>query len=357
MRVAFAIEDHLGHRALMANMRAALADEAGLDARWIPISASGNGIIDHIPRLRDAHALVLALSARRGLNAAAKEGAFDVAFLHTQRMAHLLVPYMRRTPTFLSVDSTPAFLEQYRTAQGLSSQKGSRYWFLRDAAHRRTYAAARGVVCMSELVRETVVNDYRVPRERTLVLWPGVDLSRWRPAVDAAPGAEVRMLFVGGDFDRKGGPLLLRWAAETKARGWTLDVVCDQAIRVPGNVRLHSDMKPNDPRLVALMQQADLFVLPTRADMTPWVVSEAKASGKPVLATRVGALPEMVRDGIDGWLVPSDDLPALTERLEHAIRNHGQLAEFGARARQDAELRFSSRRNAHMLLDFMRANL
>jgi glycosyltransferase involved in cell wall biosynthesis len=357
MRVAFAIENHLGHRALLANMRTALADERDLDACWLPIDAYGNGIIDRIPRVRDAHALVLALSARRALKAAAKAAPIDAAFLHTQRMAHLLLPWMRQTPTFLSVDATPVSLEQYRAVQGLSSQQGGRYSAIRDAMHRRTYNAARGVVSMSEVVRETVVQQYGVPREKTLVLWPGVDTMRWHPAEQRAPGDELRLLFVGGDFDRKGGPLLLRWAAETKARGWTLDVVTDQPIEVPAGVRLHSAMKPNDPKLTDLVRQADLFVLPTRADMSPWVISEAKASGTAVLSTRVGALPEMVREGVDGWLIASNDFDALTAGLDEALRDRARLADFGARAREDAVVRFDSRQNALRLMQFMRVNL
>jgi glycosyltransferase involved in cell wall biosynthesis len=355
MRVAFAIENHLGHRAVAANLQAAIADVRDLDPVWIPIDAYGNGIIDHIPRIKDKHALVLALSARRGLREAAKQGTIDIAFLHTQRMAHLLVGFMRRPPSFLSVDATPVALEQYLALQGKASQQGSRYWAIRDAVHRRTYAAARGVVCMSEVVQRTLVEQYEVPKQRTLVLWPALDLNQWRPPAVRPSEGDVRLLFVGGDFDRKGGPQLLRWAKETRTRGYTLDIVTEQAIEVPAHVRLHSNLKPNDPRLMQLVRDADLLVLPTRADMSPWVVTEAKASGKAVLATTVGALPEMVRDGVDGWLIAPDDFSALSQRLDHAIQNRAILAEFGVKAREDAESRFNSQRNAELLLDFMRS--
>jgi glycosyltransferase involved in cell wall biosynthesis len=356
VRVAFAIENHLGHRTLMSNMRAALADEPGLAAVWIPIDARGNGIFDRVPGIRDTHALMLALSALRGLWASATEGPIDIAFLHTQRMAHLLAPWMRWTPTFLSIDATPALLERYRAVQGRPHQGRSRYALVRDALHRLTYRLARGVVCMSELVREIVIRDYGVPRDKTLVLWPGVDLGAWHPPAERAAGSDVRLLFVGGDFDRKGGDLLHRWARETQARGWTLDVVTDHPIDPPAHVRHHPPMKPNDPRLRELARQADLFVLPTRADVSSWVIAEAKASGTAVLSTRVGSVPELVRDGMDGWLIPSEDAPALAACLEEALRDRSRLAEFGARAREDAELRFDARRNARTLMDFMRAH-
>jgi glycosyltransferase involved in cell wall biosynthesis len=337
----------------MSNLRNSVTGHPGVDPIWIPINATGNGLLDRIPLLRDKHALVLALSARRSLRAARADGPIDVTFLHTQRMAHLLVGWMKKTPTYLSIDGTPAAQEEYRELEGHASQKGSRYASIRDAVHRRTYRAARGVVCMSSVVRDIIVRDYGVELQRTLVLLPGVDVQRWHPPAERAPGEDMRLLFIGGDFARKGGPDLLRWARETKATGWTLDIVTEQRIEPADRVRIHSGFKPNDQRLIDLVQQADLFVLPTRADMSPWAVAEAKASGKAVITTRVGALPEMVREGVDGWLIPPNDYEALRARLDAAVEQRDTVREFGIRARQDAELRFSAARNAELLLDFM----
>jgi glycosyltransferase involved in cell wall biosynthesis len=353
MRVAFAIENHLGHRTAAANLRRALADVREVDSVWIPIHASGNGLLDHIPRLRDQHMLMLALSARRGLRRAAQDGPLDAVLLHTQRAAHLNVDWMRRTPTFLSIDSTPATLEQYRALEGRASQVGTRYWALRDAIHRRTYRAARGIVCMSEIVRAAIVEQYRVPLENTLVLLPGVDLDYWSPPSQDHAEQPVRILFVGGDFARKGGPLLARWAAKPGKVDYVLDLVTEHPVEVPSHVRVHTGLKPNDAMLRELVRRADLFVLPSLADLSPWSVAEAKATGTAVIASAVGALPEMVRDGIDGWLVQPGDFPDLSRRLDAAITSRQRLLELGARAREDAELRFCARRNASQLLDFM----
>lgn len=338
---------------MMSNLRSALNGRPDIDPIWIPVSTRGNLIIDRIPQLRDKYALVLALSARRGLQAAHAKGTVDITLLHTQRMAHLLVPWMRKVPTYLSIDGTPAELELYRALQGQAGPTG-RYSAFRDAVHRRTYRAARGVICMSSFVRDTLVREYRVEPERTLVLLPGVDVERWHPPAEHAPSKSVRLLFIGGDFARKGGPELLRWARETKAKDWSLDIVTEENVQAPAGVQVHSGFKPNDPRLMDLVRQSDLFVLPTRADMSPWVIAEAKASGKAIVTTTVGALPEMVRDGIDGWLIPPRDHDALVECLDARVADRGTLAEFGARARKDAELRFNAARNLELLLDFMR---
>jgi len=94
-------------------------------------------------------------------------------------------------------------------------------------------------------------------------------------------------------------------------------------------------------------------VLPTRADMSPWVIPEAKAAGTAVISTHVGAIPELVRDGVDGWLVNPDDYTSFAQRLDEALRHRKKLFEFGRRAREDAVERFNSVTNARKLVQYM----
>src|SRR3954469_14541932 len=99
MRVAFIIENQLGHRALLANLKAALAQQKIIDPIWLPLDPYGDGILDRIPRLRDKHALTFGLKARRLLREAKAKGEFGACLMHTQRMAHLAVDRMRQVPT------------------------------------------------------------------------------------------------------------------------------------------------------------------------------------------------------------------------------------------------------------------
>ncbi len=353
MRVAFAIENHLGHRSLMSNMRIALAEEPGVEPIWLPIDATGP--IVRVPGLRDQHGLVLGLRARAVLGEAKQQGPYDALFLHTQRMAHLAVDWMRKTPTFLSVDSTPSLLDRHRSPEEAPPpREGSVYWSVRQALHNRTYRAAHGLVSMSETSRESLVRDHGVPSNRILVLFPGVDTRLFRPLEAPRADSTVRILFVGNPFERKGGLALLRWVAETKATGFHVDLVTNHTIATDPRVTVHSGLGPNSPDLVALFRRADLFVLPTLADCSPWVVPEAKASGTAILASRIGGIPELVREGTDGWLIGVGDYQALSSRLEAVMREPAQLVELGQRAREDAVERLDARVNAHRLLEFMR---
>lgn len=356
-RIAFAIEDQLGHRALLSNLRMALAQEDDVDPIWYPVDPRGEGLLS-LPRIRDKHALVFGLKLRKVLKESAARDKPDAFFIHTQRMAHFAVDHMRKVPSFVSIDATPRELDAiWGPLHGHTLKPGSFYWNFRDTIHRRTYNAARGMITMSSLVANTLSTEYRVDPGNILVLLPGVDTAAWHPPATRPPGEEIRLLFIGAEFERKGGNFLLRWARETTQRNFRLDIVTRSTVEPTRGVTVHGQFKAGDRGLIDLVQRADLLVHPTIADMSPWVISEAKAAGTAVLSTKVGGIPELVRDGVDGHIVLPGDYTSFAERLEAMMRDRNALAEFGARAREDAVERLDARKNAHLLLDFMRARM
>jgi glycosyltransferase involved in cell wall biosynthesis len=102
--------------------------------------------------------------------------------------------------------------------------------------------------------------------------------------------------------------------------------------------------------LLEFLAQATALVLPSHQENAPMVVAEAMAAGVPVVATRVGALPEMVEDGVSGWLVdPSED--ALHAALCAILDDPGAAAEMGRRGRQLAWQRYHPQCVAQATLD------
>ncbi len=65
---------------------------------------------------------------------------------------------------------------------------------------------------------------------------------------------------------------------------------------------------------------------------TPVVLAEAMSLGTPVIAPRIAGLGEYVEDGVTGWLVPPDDVGALTSAIRRIVENPGDAAQVGARA-------------------------
>jgi glycosyltransferase involved in cell wall biosynthesis len=96
----------------------------------------------------------------------------------------------------------------------------------------------------------------------------------------------------------------------------------------------------SDRELHAWYEAADLFVHPTVYEGSSLVTLEAMAHGKPVLATRAGGLPDKVRHGLTGWLVPPGEPTALARGLDEAVSVRAEWASMGSAGRRLAETEF-----------------
>jgi glycosyltransferase involved in cell wall biosynthesis len=173
---------------------------------------------------------------------------------------------------------------------------------------------------------------------------PGVDLERFRPQPRSSyHGGPLRLLFIGGDFIRKGGDLLLS-VMRTRLQGRAvLDVVTREQVAQTANVRVHR-AEPNSSTLTDLLAQADLFVMPTRAECFGIATVEAMASGLPAIVGNVGAAPEIVQHGVTGWLVEPREAH-LAQAIEFALDHHDMLPDMGLHARRIAEENYNGERN------------
>jgi glycosyltransferase involved in cell wall biosynthesis len=100
--------------------------------------------------------------------------------------------------------------------------------------------------------------------------------------------------------------------------------------------------------------ELDLFVLPTRADNLPIAVLEAMASAVPVVATRVGGLPELVAHGETGLLVEPEDPAALADALDSLLRDPARRRALGGAGALRAADRFDAARVAAQMLALYR---
>ena len=88
------------------------------------------------------------------------------------------------------------------------------------------------------------------------------------------------------------------------------------------------------------MHRATVSVLPSRSDNCPLVTIESLAVGTPVLASRVGGIPEVIRDGVDGFLVAPEDPQALASKLSSLLTNEDLVKQLRANARAGFLARF-----------------
>jgi len=101
------------------------------------------------------------------------------------------------------------------------------------------------------------------------------------------------------------------------------------------------------------MRSASLTILPSRSDNCPLVTIESLAVGTPVVASRVGGIPEVVRDGVDGFLVPPDDATALAAKLDVALTDSQLRETMRANARAGFLSRFEQRQAVRDQADWL----
>jgi len=107
-----------------------------------------------------------------------------------------------------------------------------------------------------------------------------------------------------------------------------------------------------DQALVARqLQQADLFLLPSRNEALPVCLMEAQASGLPVVATAVGSVHEVVAEGRSGFLVPPGDVAGLADRLAHLIEHPEVWPTMGRAGRAHIEAHYDIEKLNDRLVD------
>jgi len=353
LRIGFLMEQTLGHVAYTRNLQAAFAADPRLAPSWLPVLYRSHGLLDRAPVLRRNWALRGSLRAFDALHSAGGARRFDALLFHTQTVALAAPLAGHQTPVIVSLDATPANLDRVAAGYAHGVSRFGAVERAKRAQYRRTFRHAAAFTTWSQWAKDSLRDDYGVDPDLVTVVAPGVDLTlfpfgtapRQRPA-----GARVRILFVGGDFARKGGPLLLDCMRAGLADYCDLEIVTQHEIPPTPGVHAHLGLGPNDPRLLALYAAADIFALPTDADCLAVVTGEAMAAGLPVVTTTVGAQPEAVQHGRSGILIAPGDGDALGCALKQLVGDAALRRDMGRAGRGIAEARFDVRVNAQRLL-------
>jgi len=348
----FVVEDGLGHAVHATNIESVLGATAGIKGRVIRV-APRTEKARRWPSLADNWSFQASLLARRAIHDHMASSPLDALFIHTQVASLLATTIMHRVPTVVSLDATPLGFDTMADAYRHGRQQMAIEW-VKQRFTRRALRSAAAVVAWSRWAAASVVDDYGVPRERVHVVPPGVDVGRFRPLAAERRDGPVRVLFVGGDFERKGGHDLLAAFGRLAPGTAELHLVTGKAVAPCGlPVTVHNGVAPNSARLIGLLRDADIFALPTHGDCTPLAISEALACGLPVVTTSVGALPELVVDGRNGLVVPPGDPARLAAALARLVDDPSLRAQMGKRARALAESEHDVVQNCRRLFTLM----
>lgn len=352
--IGFIMEQALGHVTHTKNLQVNVPHDPEVRAHWGLVPFEAQGLAARIPVYKSNWTVRAGLRARSQVAAIAHRTKLDALFFHTQVPAVLAADWVRRIPSIISLDATPIQYDMlgdsYGHAKGPLALEQLKWRLNRDC-----FRAARHLVTWSAWAKRGLVADYEVPAEKITVIPPGVNTADWkRPDPRIVRDQPVKILFVGGDFKRKGGLLLLEAFRTLRPLGVELHVATRDQLPAEQGLYVYNGMQSNSPELQQLYHDCDVFCLPTSGDCLPMVLSEAGAAGLATVSTRVAAIPEIVRDGETGFLINPGDAAALTEALRKLIVNPELRLEFGERAVTRVSHEYDAERNARRLLDLIK---
>jgi len=228
------------------------------------------------------------------------------------------------------------------------------------------------VLCVSNYGYECNVTLHLLPQDRYRVIYNGVDIYRATAGLQLAeafrrkhsiPEQRAIVLQVSWIIREKGIHDLLRAASLvlSQTREVQFVIVGDGPCRseckkLAAELRISEHVTwtgvVQDPLSEGVYAAADVVCQMSRwEEVFGQVITEAMASWKPVIGTRVGGIPELINDGETGFLVERGDITSMAEKILHLLNDPGQRTRMGNKGREGVEAKFDHRKNVSKLID------
>jgi glycosyltransferase involved in cell wall biosynthesis len=264
---------------------------------------------------------------------------------------------MNRLPSIVSIDCTQSCVRQ-----GLTGSLERWTIGFNQRRDGEIFRRASAIVSTSKWAERELRDDYPDCDAPVHVLSPPIPFDLFDPAwIDerfarARQGGLPQLLFMGGDFPRKGGyDLLSAWSAAQLHGKAELTMVTDWAVDVPlpPGVRVVSGIRGYTADWAALWRSGDVFVMPTRNEAFGLVYLEAAAAGVPAIGSNMNAVPEIIEHDRTGLLVEPGDEPGLVRALQRLISAPELRREMGRAARAAVERQADPDAHRQRLLDLI----
>ena len=217
--------------------------------------------------------------------------------------------------------------------------------------------------CYNRTHLATIATDAKIFR-----MYHGIDLKRFSSAAKSVKTKPPLILSVGRLREKKGFVTLIKACLALQLSG--VDFRCEIVGYGEDQVKLQRLIdsyglssivvltgKMTHTELIERYRQATLFVLPSQIaedgdrDGIPNVLLEAMAMELPVVSTDVSGIPEVIKQGVNGWLIPPQDVMALTNAITAVLVNPAQRARMGKEGRNLVETMFCNDQNLRLLCD------
>lgn len=281
-------------------------------------------------RLKSFQALSSYLVLRKKLKRIVEHKEFDLVICMTVQPVLALHGLFRRARIACWYDTLP-----FHPGSGFKARLAN---FLARLVYNRAFRRVRTLLPMSAWA-DAQRRLFSFPSLRQVILSPiCVSAAMWRlPGVKTfSTDGKLRVLMSGNDARRKGFIDFFRWCQQTSAdlSGLEFTILSNEqnpqllTLAAELGINMVTDLTHDQlPRMISYYHQADIFFLPTKADMMPNVLIEAAAAKLPVLAANVGAISELLLPGKTGWLQPVGDWAGFYQSLIDFKRNPVQLSD------------------------------
>jgi len=223
--------------------------------------------------------------------------------------------------------------------KSLTQQFYHRFWI--KSIETSNIKRAHTVTAISRYTAQQITKSFGL--SDVTVIYNGIDTNIFTPAPEHPQHRPFRLLYVGSWSHRKGVDLLAP-IMEHLGADFELHYISNRAERparfhLPANSRYLGRVTTS--QLIKTFQEADALIFPSRLEGFGLVALEAMACGIPVITTQTSALPEIVQDGISGFLCPRDDIDAFTEAARKLFNDPILWQQMRHAARKRAESLFN----------------
>jgi len=239
--------------------------------------------------------------------------------------------FSRTVPYAIYTDNTMALTQRMYPDWAPLSDKAGAWWMGYESEVCRSAAA---VFTFSEFARSSIIDDYGVSPDNVISV--GAGANQMLETLGDKDYVTPRALFVGIDFKRKGGSVLLDAWPLVRERVPNAELIIAGLPRgsrppdLPAGVSWTGWV--NRSELAKLYQSASVFVLPSIFDPCPNVLREAMGYGLPCISTNCCAIPEIINDGVTGSLVPASEPDPLADALIELFGDPVKMAAMGQAA-------------------------
>lgn len=347
LKVTFLMEQHVGLKTYYQNLRDQIDKIDKIESHWVHITY--NHPLHTVSRLSKLNSRVFGpLYGRWETIQGLRRKPYDIAFSHTQVPAAMAKRQIQKKPYILASDVTPILYDKIGKHYQHHPEKFDFLENLKFNANVDLFNKAEKFITWSQWAASSLISDYQMPKNKVEVIPVGLDRSIWSNSEKSRTSNSVpRILFIGGDFHRKGGDLVLNAFRSLPKGTAELHIVTRSDIPVEDHVFIYRNMMPNSQAIIDLYHQSDIFVLPTNADSFGIVFLEAMATGLPIIATNIAAIPEIVAHGVNGYLISPNDYDALQTALADLVNDPEKRREMGEQGLRRVNERFDAGKNAH----------